>query len=60
MAERGNRKSKRSQNNSKTPETMNISKGEIEDMLLKALYTMNANKYPNVKIQLDFENSIRS
>jgi len=60
MAERENRKSKWSQNNQKTPETTNISKGEIEDVLLKAPYTMNANKYPNANIQLDLENFMRS
>jgi len=44
MAENEDRKSKRPQNNQKTPETRNMIWGHIEDVYLKAQYTINANK----------------
>jgi len=48
MAEKEDRKSKRSQS---TPETiLNISRNKIEDVYLKAPYTLNAKKFPNNKI----------
>jgi len=50
MAEKEDRKSKRFQN---TPETRNMSRSRIEHVNLKAPYSMNDKKNPNIDILFD-------
>jgi len=49
MAEKEDRKSKRSQNTQKTPESRNISSNKFEGVYLEAPYTMNNQ---NIRIQI--------
>ena len=53
MAEKEDMKSKRFQNTQNTPEMRNISRSRIEHVNLKAPYTMNDKKNPNINVLID-------